>query len=77
MHFGKRTIQMAHNLKLAAIGILALLILIIVLQNTEAVETRILFMTLTMPRAALLFGTLIVGFVIGLLSAGRFFARRR
>ena len=57
--------------KIIAAAVLAILILIIVLQNTEAVETRIFFTTITMPRAALLFGTLVVGFVVGLLTAGR------
>ena len=54
-----------------AVAVLAIVVLIVVLQNTEAVETRILFLTLTMPRAALLFGTLIVGFVLGLLTSTR------
>ena len=57
--------------KLIAIAVLAILVLIVVLQNTEAVETRVLFLKLTMPRAALLFGTLIIGFVIGLLTSTR------
>ena len=57
--------------KLIAVAVLAIVVLIVVLQNTEAVETRILFLTLTMPRAALLFGTLIVGFVLGLLTSTR------
>ena len=43
--------------------------LIIVMQNTEAVETRILFLTLTMPRAALLAITLLIGIGIGMLVA--------
>lgn len=57
--------------KIVVAAVLAILILIVVLQNTEAVETRILFTTITMPRAALLFGTLVVGFVVGILTAGR------
>ena len=52
--------------KLTAIAVPAILVLIVMLQNTEAVETRVLFLTLTISPAALLFGTLIVGFVIGL-----------
>ncbi len=47
-----------HTIAIAAIA--ALLVLIIVLQNTEAVGTKLLFVTVTMPRAALLFGTMIV-----------------
>jgi len=60
-----------NKLKIIVIAIVALLTLIVVLQNTEAVETKILFLSVTMPRAALLFGTLLVGFLLGVLAAGR------
>ena len=46
------------------------LAVIVVFQNTQAVETKLLFMTLTLPNAALLFGTLAMGFAIGALAAG-------
>ncbi|MCF7804951.1 MAG: LapA family protein [Candidatus Marinimicrobia bacterium] len=46
--------------------VVAVLVLIVVLQNTAAVETRILFFTLTLPRALLLFLTFLVGFILGL-----------
>ncbi len=59
-----------NKLKLIAIGVLALLVLVVVLQNTQAVETKLLFLTVTLPNAALLFGTLIIGFAIGVLTAG-------
>jgi uncharacterized integral membrane protein len=55
--------------KLIVILVVAILVLIVILQNMEAVSTRILFATVTMPRAALLFITLVVGFIIGLLVA--------
>ena len=58
------------KLKLVAIGVIALFAVIVVLQNTQAVETKLLFLTLTLPNAALLFGTLIIGFAIGVLTAG-------
>jgi uncharacterized integral membrane protein len=57
--------------KLIIAGILALLVLIVILQNTAAVETKILFITLTMPRAVLLIGTTLVGFILGVLAAFR------
>ena len=50
----------------------SLLILIVILQNTQAVETRLLFMKITMPRALLLFITLLVGFVIGIVTMSHF-----
>ena len=67
----KRTMN---KLKLVAIAVLSLMVLIVVLQNTQAVETNLLFLTVTMPRAALLFGTLIIGFAIGVLTAGHILA---
>ena len=59
-----------HKLKIVGIAVLVLIVVIVVLQNTQAVETKLLFLTLSMPNAALLFGTLIVGFAIGVLTAG-------
>ena len=57
--------------KLAVVAIAAVVVIIVVAQNTQAVETRVLFVTVTMPRAILLLVTLLVGFVLGLVSAGR------
>ena len=62
---------MKKNARLIAAAIVALLILIVVLQNLDQAPTRILFFTITMPRALLLFITLLIGFVIGLLFASR------
>ena len=63
-----------NKLKVVAIAAVILLVVIVVLQNTQAVETHLLFLTLTMPNAALLFGTLIIGFAIGVLTAGHIVA---
>lgn len=61
--------------KLIVMVTLALVSIVIVLQNTEEVETTILFWSVTMPRALLLFGTSLVGFALGVLvsffSGGR------
>ena len=54
--------------KLVALSVLALLVVIVVLQNTQAVETKLLFFTITMPRAVLLFGAMLAGFAMGVLS---------
>ena len=59
-----------NKLKIVGIAIIVLIVVIMVLQNTQAVETKLLFFKVTMPNAALLFGTLIVGFAIGVLTAG-------
>jgi uncharacterized integral membrane protein len=59
-----------NKLKIVAVALTALLVVVVVLQNTQAVDTKLLFLTVTMPNAALLFGTLIIGFAIGVLTAG-------
>ena len=66
---------MMQKLRIAGIALLALVVLIVVLQNTESVETKILFFSITMPRAALLFGALVVGFIIGVFAASNVLAR--
>ena len=55
------------KLKLTAALALILLVLIVIFQNTQAVETRFLFITFTMPRAALLAITFLVGTAAGVL----------
>jgi len=59
-----------NKLKVVAMAVIAVVAVIVVFQNTQAVETKLLFLTVTLPNAALLFGTLIVGFAIGVLTAG-------
>ena len=59
-----------NKLKIVGVAVIALIIVVVVLQNTQSVETQLLFFTVTMPNAALLFGTLIIGFAIGVLTAG-------
>ncbi|MFI9654521.1 LapA family protein [Guyparkeria sp. GHLCS8-2] len=63
--------------KLIAALVLVAVVLIIVLQNTQPVETRMLFMTLTMPRAALLAITMLIGVGVGMLIALGLSGRRR
>lgn len=67
--------EFVKKIKIVVVACMALLVVIVVLQNTEVVETRILFTTIAMPRAALLFGTLIIGFVIGIFTGGRIMSR--
>lgn len=47
------------------------LLVIVVLQNTAEVETKILFISVSMPRAVLLFVTALLGFVLGVLFQKR------
>lgn len=53
--------------KVIIIAAVLILVLIVILQNTESVETKFLFATMTMPRAFLLVLTFLFGFVAGLL----------
>jgi len=54
--------------KLIVIIVISILAFITFLQNTESVETRILFMKVAMPRAILLISTFLVGFVAGTIT---------
>ena len=55
------------KMKLIVIAILALLAAVIILQNVETVDTKILFITISMPRAILLAVTWVIGLSCGLL----------
>jgi uncharacterized integral membrane protein len=57
------------ELRLIVTLVLAVLVIIVVLQNTDAVETQLLFATVTMPRAVLLLTTALIGFALGILIA--------
>ncbi len=57
------------RVKLIAALVMTVLVIVVVLQNTAPVETRLLFVTVEMPRAALLGLTLLVGIAIGMLIA--------
>ncbi|MEM9373088.1 MAG: LapA family protein [Planctomycetota bacterium] len=67
----KPAATLGSRLKLAAVILSLIVVAIVVIQNTEQVETRILFMTITMPRAVLLFVTAALGFGAGLLMGVR------
>jgi len=56
-------------------AVLAVLVLVVVLQNTESVETQLLFATVEMPRALLLLVTMLVGVVLGLVAGLRMAGR--
>jgi uncharacterized integral membrane protein len=57
--------------KMKLIGALAAIILsvIVILQNTQPVETKFLFIEITMPNAVSLGLTLLIGISIGILAA--------
>jgi uncharacterized integral membrane protein len=53
------------KLKLTAIFLALALLFVLLLQNTQPVETRVLFLSFVMPRAVLLFLTAVLGFICG------------
>ena len=57
------------NVKIITAAILAILVVIIVVQNREPVATHLLFATVVMPHAVLLFITAGTGFALGVLLA--------
>jgi uncharacterized integral membrane protein len=59
-------IQM-NKVKWTLICVIAGLLAILLLQNTEPVETRIFFTSLVMPRAFLLLATAVLGFFCGII----------
>ena len=59
------------RVKIAGVVIALLVVVVLILQNTQQVETRVLFATIEMPRAVLLFVTAALGFGAGLLTAVR------
>ena len=64
-----------NRFKMISIAVLSILGVIIILQNTEPVETRLLFLSIIMPRAILLMGTTLIGFALGILVS--FFFQRK
>ncbi|MBX2991231.1 MAG: LapA family protein [Bacteroidetes bacterium] len=56
--------------KLRLVGALigVVLLIIVILQNTEDVDTRILFVTISMPRALLIFISALIGAAVGIVA---------
>ena len=72
-----RTMDTKTLVKLIGAGVAALLLLIVIIQNTETVNTSLLFWTFPMPRVVLLFLAMAVGFALGMTVALVYFAPRR
>ena len=68
---------MGKIIKLSTIIILAFLIIVLILQNTQVVETKILFWILVLPRAVLLLITSLIGFTIGVIFTLRITKKQR
>jgi len=59
------------------IALLVVLAIIVIFQNTQAVETKLLFVTVTMPRALLLMVTFLVGLAVGFILSGFWFQKKQ
>ena len=57
--------------------LLVVFAIIVILQNTQAVETRLLFVKVTMPRALLLMVTFLVGLAVGFILSGFWFKKKQ
>ena len=64
------------RVKLIAALFLVTLMIVVVFQNTQPVETKFLFVTITMPRAALIGITMLIGIATGILMALGLSARK-
>jgi uncharacterized integral membrane protein len=65
------------NLKFIIASLLAILVAIMVVQNREPVETHLLFATVVMPHAILLFIASAAGFALGILLSMSLNAKRK
>ncbi len=64
----RRGAQLGRWIRWLAILFLTLVVVVVVFQNRETVETKFLFSTIVMPRAALLFVTFSIGAFTGALA---------
>ncbi len=70
-------IEKKDKIKLITLLVVVVLAVIIFLQNTEAVETHILFLRFQMSRALLLILTFLLGLVTGGLVTTNFFRQKK
>ena len=55
--------------KILVAAVIAILVVVLIAQNPEAVDTKLIFVTVTMPRAMLLLVTFLLGFAVGAIVA--------
>ena len=63
--------------KLIVIGVIDLIATVVTIQNTQPVDTHILFFTLSMPRAVLLLLMVLIGFAIGVFTVFHYIGKRK
>ena len=65
------------KIRISVTVVLCLLTLVVIFQNTEVVETKILLARISMPRALLLAVTFLAGMASGLILANHFTRKRK
>ena len=70
-------IDKKNKIKLVALIVVVVLAVIIFLQNTETVDTRILLLTFQMSRALLLILTFLLGLLTGILLTSNFLRKKK
>jgi uncharacterized integral membrane protein len=64
------------KVKLIAVIVVSILTIVILLQNAEPVQARVLFATVQMSQALLMMLTFVLGFVVGVLVPTYFLRRK-
>jgi uncharacterized integral membrane protein len=67
---------MLKQFRIILAALIAVLLVILLVQNTHSVTTKLLFTTVTMPLAILLLATFLLGLAVGLLGAS-YLARKK
>ena len=62
--------------KLIIIGVLIIIAAVVTIQNTQPVNTHILFFTFTMPRAFIMLLMALIGFAVGVFTVFHYMGRR-
>lgn len=67
----------AKEIKLVAATVMAVLVVVIILQNRQVVETNLIFATVRAPHAVTLFLAVLIGFLLGGFAGRRTLRKRR
>jgi uncharacterized integral membrane protein len=63
------------RIKNVAVIVILVLALVVILQNTEKTTTRVLFVTIEMPRVLLLAIMVVIGVILGYVAAAKWSGR--
>lgn len=63
--------------KLTVIGVLIIIATVVTIQNTQPVDTHILFFSISMPRTVLLLLMVLIGFTIDIFTVFHYIGKRK